>query len=436
MPNPHYQRVLEQDQALPAPVRWFSRAMSSWWTIVALAVFVVGYVAAAHVALPFGYVWQWRIFDTTQHAMLTWWPLMLAAWLLAAVVLWSAMRRLPWRIDNLGAFVAVLGLAIILISQSWAFRSQTVGIAAVPINESTGGETLDVFSLTPPVTTYGDTHERVLVIMAGGSAPLTIPLEGLPRWHDVSGDAMPRLKLHDHPNLASWIGFGTRITTTAYISHGELMDQDDGTQAAGPYKELERDYTGLPYAAQSLLAIEITTDLEKGGTETTTAWLPFEAEATDALAPKHFFPVEGLGSVGLSFRPASKKMQFALWLQEDHALDKSWLYASDRDADGRLLQPQQFDLRDTRDNPARYTAVDDDNNPAPYDIMWTNNGWSIAEGYYGIEVRSSGSNPFILAGLITFILGVALDRALDWLLSRPKRKQAAPKPNEVEGAVA
>eukprot|EP00752_Nemacystus_decipiens_P015891 g14199.t1 len=382
MPNPHYQRVLQQDQGLPAPLRWLSRAMSSWWTILLLGVCVVGYVAASHVPVMGKHIWQWRLFDTTQHAVLTWWPLMIAAWLLAAVILWSTMRRLPWRIDNLGAFVAVLGLAIILVSQTWAFRSQTVGIAAVPINESGGDETLDVFSLPPPITTYGDTHDRVLVIMARGSAPITIPLEGLPRWHDASGDVMPRIRLHDRPELASLIGYSTRITTTAYISHGDLTDRPDGTQTARGYKELERDYTSLPYPGDALLAIEITTDLEDGGTNTTTAWLPFEAEATDALAPKHFFQVEGLGSVGLSFRPASKKMQFAMWLQNDPAQNKAWLYASDREADGGLLQPEQFDLRETRDEPARYTAVNEDNNPAVYELKWANNGNPIADGHH------------------------------------------------------
>ncbi|MGB0768746.1 MAG: hypothetical protein ACPGYV_13680, partial [Phycisphaeraceae bacterium] len=148
MPNPHYQRVLEQDRSLPAPLRWLSHAMSSWWTIGALSVFVVGTVAAAHVRVGGRYVWQWPMFDTTQHAVLTWWPLLITAWLLAVVVLWSAMRRLPWRIDNFGAFVAVLGLAIILVSQSWAFRSQTTGVAAVPVTPTQDGQQADPLSLT------------------------------------------------------------------------------------------------------------------------------------------------------------------------------------------------------------------------------------------------------------------------------------------------
>ena len=430
MPNPHYQRVLELDQALPMPVRLFSRAMSSWWTLSALAVFVVAYVAAAHVPILDKYIWQWRAFDTTQQAVLAWWPLMAGAWLLAAVILWSAMRRLPWRIDNLGAFVAVLGLAIILISQSWAFHSQAMGIAAVPITETKGDGTLDAFSMPPPVTTYGDTHDRVLVIMARGSAPITIPLNGLPRWNDATGDAMPKLKLHDHPKLAAYIGYSTRITTVAYISHGELMDQEDGTQVAGPYKDLERDYSSLPYPAQSLLALEITTDLPDGGTKTTTAWLPFEPEATDALAPKRFFSIEDFGSVGLSFRPASKKLQFALWLQENPSQGATWLYASDRDAMGRLLEPEQFDLMNTVNDPAKYAAFTRDNELKDVQLKLTNNTDRIAEEHYAIEVRSGGSNPFILAGLITFIMGVILDRVLDWLLSRPKRESTRPQPTK------
>ena len=431
MPNPHYQRVLQQDQSLPAPVRWLSRAMSSWWTILALGLFVVGYVFFAQVPILGKYLWQTRLIDTTQHAMLTWWPLLVAAWLLAAVIIWAAMRRLPWRIDNLGAFVAVLGLAIVLISQSWAFRSQTLGIAAVPISESTGNAQADALALNY-TTRYGDTHERVLVVMARGTAPVTIPLDGIPRWNDAAGEAMPKLRLHDHPRLAGIIGYGTRITTSAYIAEGDLTNKEDGTQVAGGYKELERHhYTRLPYPSNALLALEITTDLEDGSTQTTTAWLPFEPEGTDSLVPDNFFPVEGLGSVGLAFRPASKKMPFALGATgsagEEHA---GTLLPTDADRDGRLRQAERLEFSVGRFHNS-YQAIDHDGNNKQYTLEWLSPGRGLHKSIPDVSlvlITAGQSNPFILAGMITFVLGVFLDRLLDWLGSRPRKPKATSAP--------
>lgn len=429
MPNPHYQRVLEQDQALPAPLRILSRAMSSWWTILVLSLFVVGYVFFAHAPIGGRYVWQWRLFDTTQHAVVTWWPLLAAAWLLAVVLIWSVMRRLPWRIDNLGMFVVVLGLVIILISQSWAFRSQRVGIAAVPLSESTGNTQADALSLNY-TTRYGDTHDRVLVVMAGGGAPITIPLTGIPRWNDATGDAMPTLKLHDHPKLASIIGYGTRITTTAYIADGKLIEKQNNSVAPKITPKSERDLTALPYPSNALLALEITTDLEDGGTQTTTAWLPFEPEGTDSLVPEHFFQVEGLGSVGLAFRPASKKLPFALGgvVHFEGRVMKSLygtLYVSDADTKGRLLQPAAFDFSVTGTNTHSYSAIDEQAQQQQYQLRWVNL-FDPIDTHTLIAVSTNTTNPFILAGMITFVLGVILDRLLDWLSTRPTTPKPTP----------
>ena len=439
MPNPHYQRVLEQDQALPAPLRMLSRAMSSWWTILVLSLFVVGYVATAHAPIGGRYLWQWRVFDTTQHAVVTWWPLMAAAWLLAVVLIWSVMRRLPWRIDNLGMFVVVLGLVIILTSQSWAFRSQSVGIAAVPISESTGDAQADALSLNY-TTRYGDTHDRVLVVMAGGGAPITIPLDGIPRWNDATGDAMPSIKLHDHPKLASVTGYGTRITTKAYLADGTLTETEYGTQTAEPTETGFRNLTALPYPGNALLALEITTDLEDGGTQTTTAWLPFEPKGTDSLVPERFFNIEGLGAVGLAFRPASKKLPFALGgvVHFDGQVMKGLygtLYASDADADGRLLQPSAFDFSVTGTDTHSYSAIDEHSQQQQYQLRWVNL-FDPIETHTLISVTTNTSNPFILAGMITFVLGVILDRVLDWLGARPKPKATPKLTEEADGDAA
>lgn len=431
MPNPHYQRVLEQDEALPAPLRWLSRATSSWWTIGVLGMFVVGYVFVAHAPISGKYLWQWRMFDTTQHAMLTWWPLLIAAWLLAIVLVWSAMRRLPWRLDNLGAFVAVLGLVMILVSQSWAFRSQSVGIAAVPITASTGNAQTDAMSLNY-TTRYGDTHDRVLVVMVSGAAPLTIPIHGIPRWNDATGDAMPNIKLHDDPKLASAIGYGTRITTSAYIAHGELTETSDGKQTAQATPTDERNLTNLPYPSSALLALDITADLEDGSTQTTTAWLPFEPEGTDSLVPKKFFPIEGLGSVGLAFRPASKKLPFALGADHEMPPQKQQLltlHIADTDSNGKLLQPVSYDFGILVGTPT-HRSLDESGRVRDYNLDWVSGSWK--DDHALIAVTTNTSNFFILAGMITFVLGVLLDRLLDWLGGRStKAKPASPDKSSI-----
>jgi hypothetical protein len=448
MPNPHYQRVLEQDRSLPAPLRWLSRAMSSWWTIGVLSVFVVGYVAAAHVPLGERYVWQWRMFDTTRHAMLTWWPLLVAAWLLAAVVIWSAMRRLPWRGENIGAFVAVLGLAIILVSQSWAFRSQSVGIAAVPITSSIEDRQIDALALNY-TTRFGDTHERVLVVMAGGGAPVTLPLDDLPRWNDATGDDMPRIKLHDDPRLSAILGFGTRITTSAYLADGELAETDDGSQSATPTQPGFRDYDALPYPANALLALDITADLEDGGTKTTTVWLPFEPDGTDSLVPQRFFPVPGLGSVGLAFRPANKKMPFALASSMSPPPEKMFsatVHIADADDDGRLVQPSAYTL--SGGTSFQHHAQDLEGVTRAYTFEWLRGSvdWTMLNGEWVerndsddtalIGVTVGNTNPFILVGLATFLLGVVLDRLLDRMLPRTKVKATYASTSEDKSAAA
>jgi hypothetical protein len=249
---------------------------------------------------------------------------------------------------------------------------------------------------------------------------------------------MPTIKLHDDPKLASNIGYGTRITTKAYIAEGTLKQNEDGTQSAEPTAAGFRDHTSLPYPAKALLALEITTDLEDGGTTTTTAWLPFEPEGTDALVPSQFFPIEGLGSVGLAFRPASRKMPFALGAEAQVLKNISGrLYVADADENGRLLKPTELGFSYTGNNTHSYNDIDEHGSEARFLLKWVD---LIDQRQIGsqtlILITKNSSNPFILAGLITFIAGVVLDRLLDWLGSRPMRKSATPQAQDNDGAAA
>ncbi|MBX2851575.1 MAG: hypothetical protein KTR15_07515, partial [Phycisphaeraceae bacterium] len=142
------------------------------------------------------------------------------------------------------------------------------------------------------------------------------------------------------------------------------------------------------------------------------AWLPFEPESTDSLVPERFFPIEGLGSVGLAFRPASKKLSFALAASSGAFTNKARLrlHVADSDINGKLLQPVSFDYGVLSGTP-NYRSLDDEGRIRDYKLDLI--GWDGYNDEYAlIAVKTGLSNPFIFAGLITFILGVILDRAI------------------------
>lgn len=432
MPNPHYQHVLEQDEHLPTPMRWLTRAMSSWWTIGVLGVLVVGYAAAAHVPVGGRYLWQHRLIDATQRQVLAWWPLMAGAWLLAGVILWAALRRLPWRMGSLGRYVCVLGLAIILVSQSWAFRHQTTGVVAVPASDQQDNNKPDPLSLTY-TTRYGDTTAREMVLMIGGGAPINVPLTGLPRWSDAAGDEMPAIKIHNDPRLAAMLGFRVRITPVAYIAEGRLITRPDGSQTAEPTPADTRDTTTLPYPAHALLALRFEVEPDQGKAATTTVWLPFEPAATDTLIADRFFQVEGMGTVGLSFRPASRTLPFAVAYATPPRLRQDLtavIHVADT-SEGRLLQPATYAM-DLKINSFNYETYDEAGDPEAFTLTLLRRVQQREQdrdqpGYALLSVSRQSGTIYITAGLVTFVLGVVLDFALGWIGPKPKRNPA-PKP--------
>lgn len=429
MPSDHYQRVLEQDAQLPAPVRWLSRAMSSWWTIGILGTLVVGYVAAAHYPLAGRFLWQHRLIDSTQQQLVTWWPLQAAAITLAIVIVWTALRRLPMTWDSLGRFVTAMGLAIILVSQSWAFRYQETGVIAVPVAEQSPTGQTDPLSLTY-TTRFGDPMQRVLVVMIGGTQPVAVPLDGLPRWYDVSGDDLPTLKLHDDPNLSPLLGFRVRITPTAYLADGTLTETPDGKQTATPTPPDLRNMTALPYPADALLAVTFEVEPDEGAPASTTVWLPFEPGSTDSLVPSRFFNIEGLGSVGLSFRPASRKLPFAVAGAE--GIEKrETIFVADADTQGKLLQPSEYTFHSGKDPSFSYTAIDATQGQRRYQLERLDSPSIQANPRLLIGMQTFPAQPFITAGIVTFILGVALDFLMGWFGPKPKNR-TTPKPNKTD----
>lgn len=444
MPNPHYQRVLEQDAQLPAPLRWLTRAMSSWWTIGILAVLIVGYVASALVPLGERHAWQSRLIDKTQHEVLTWWPLQAAAVLLAAAVVWAALRRLPLRPANFGIFIAAIGLAMVLVFQSWSFRYQTTGVVAVPVSVAGEGGQVNPNAMTY-TTRYGDPTRRVLVVMLGPSAPLVLPLEGLPRWNDSAGEQMPKIKLHDDARLAAAVGFGTRITTVGYVADGTLEVDANGRQSVTPTPASKRRGNALPYPGSSLLALKFVTDTEDNSTAETIVWLPFEPEGTDSLAPKNFYSIQGLGTLGLAFRPASVRLPFAMAFR---SRDQPWemsesasLYIADTH-ENRLTQPSEFHVTNFASAPiasaleyqASYVAHEAGKQQR-YEMAWTGRSGT---GMAYVSIKTTPASLFITAGLFTFVFGVVLDRLLGWLTPGPRRKRSSETDKQpgVDGAAA
>lgn len=421
MPSTHYQRVLEQDQQLWLPIRWLTRAMSSWWTVGLLAIPIVAYVYQAHYPIGGRFLWQHRTIDATQLQVVNWWPLQAAALTLALVVLWTAIRRLPMTLDSFGRYIAVIGLATVLVSQSWAFRYQTMGVAAVPLSETTATGQLDPLSLTY-TTRFGDIEVRELVVMIGGTQPVAIPLNGLPRWNDAAAEQMPVLKLHDDPRLAGLLNFRVRITPVAYVADGSLDETEDGTQTVTPTPDDRRDMTNLPYPAKAMLAVRFEVDSDDEQTATTTVWVPFEPEGTDSLIAKRFYNIEGLGSVGLAFRPKASKLPFAIAASRP-GLDKQSpqldLYLADADSDGRLLQPAAIRLSSPGSTETSFRAADKDGHVSTHHLDWRNRLQGDQDRTL-LVVSQNTSNPFIFGGMITFLLGVAIDFLLGWV--GPKRK--------------
>jgi len=411
--------------------------MSSWWTIGILAVFVVGYVAAALVPVGGRYLWQSRLIDSTQQAMLSGWPLIASAILLAVVLLWSATRRLPWRWENLGAFVAVLGLAMVLVTQSLQFRNQTTSVAAVPVSTPSDDPEVPAELSLAYTTRAGDTTGRILVVMVPGSGPMMIPLDTLPRWNDAAGDAMPPINFQDEAELAQALGFGNQITATAYIADGTLIDNADGTQTVTPTPADQRNTTILPYPDGALLALELSAELEDGSTATTTVWLPFEPGATDSMVPRRYYQVQGLGTVALSFRPMAIKLPFAIAASPaDRPLGLGAelnMHIADTNTNGQLLQPETYSLYSNGGTTAAYRSLTESGSVQNYQLHWTNPVSTVDTATF--IVTSTGGSIFVFAGLATFLLGVALDRVMDWLSTRPTNRKPKPTP-EADGAAA
>lgn len=458
MAKTHYQRVLETDRHLPLPMRWLTRAMSSWWTIGLLSGLVVGYVAWSHVPIGGYQLWQLRMIDGTREAALNWWPLQAAAVLLAVVIVWSAIRRLPMRWDSVGRLVLALGLAIILVSQSWAFRYQSSGVAAVRLGEAAANASgVDPLSLTY-TTRMGEVSDRVLVVMIGGTMPVTVPLEGLPRWHDADAQSIPLLRLHEHPTLEAMLDFRVRITPSAYLADAKLTTTNGGKQTATATPHSQRDRQTLPYPADALLAVtfDVAPDQTQGPGDNqtpdpntdnsttanasapvspggrTTVWLPFEPAATESQVPENFYNVAGLGQVGLSFRPANGKLPFATAAVA--SADKQHLgtlLIADADNDGRLLQPNRFLFSSTASTHT-YRAIDPIQGDATFTLQWLSPGTLIddpAPGRALVLASANASNPFILVGLIAFGLGCLLDLAFSWLLPNARSKTKTKAPN-------
>ncbi|MEM1354741.1 MAG: hypothetical protein AAGC44_04580 [Planctomycetota bacterium] len=302
-PNTRHQH---DDQLLP-PLRWLTRAMGSWWLVACLGLIVGLYLLATFVPLGQRFLWQQHWFDSTQTQVMRWVPIHIAMLLLAVSVVWVTLRGVPWRLDNVGAFVAALGFAVAVFGLSLSMRFGVHGVIMVPRSDEGG------MALT---TNYADPVGRVLVVQYGPNPPLSIPLDPLPRWNDVppSADGLGplSLQLHTHTDLSRQLDYRVRLTVVGYLAAGEVSVDTAGQSTVRPgYGRIEQaDGRLLPDRA--VIALRIESEDERGRTESSLVWLPFEPTGAERLMPTQRYDVPGFGSLGLAFRPVAHDLPFAL----------------------------------------------------------------------------------------------------------------------------
>jgi len=96
------------------------------------------------------------------------------------------------------------------------------------------------------------------------------------------------------------------------------------------------------------------------------------------------------------------------------------IYIADSNA-GRLLQPNQYRFLSETQTTYPYTAIMDDGTEQDYQMNWLDLiGAADQQQHALIRITEHKALIFITAGLITFLLGVVLDRLLD--LPGRKRK--------------
>jgi hypothetical protein len=299
-PPPH------PDDQLPAPLRWATRLFSSPRLVVALALVCGLYLVAAYLPIGGRYLWQAQPIDAPRSAVLGWTGFHVAWLLLACSIVWTAIRRLPWRPRNAGWFLAALGTAAAMAGWSTGWRFSTHGLLAV---QSIADDA------TALQTRYLDPTQRVLTVQIGTSPPQAVYLDGLPLWHDAGPDtiAMP---LHQHPGLRSQLDYRAQVHVVGYVADGTLTREADAegrptvTPRVTPGGQRHWPLPDCP--PRALIGLRFTANGSEGPEGEAVVWLPFDLAAGQRVMPPEAYDIPGLGRVHLAFTLAGRDLGFAI----------------------------------------------------------------------------------------------------------------------------
>lgn len=299
------------DEQLPAALRWATRLFSSWWVFGGLVALVLIYLASSLLPVGGRFLWQASWIDTSQQQMLAWQPFHLVLMLLGCVTLWTAVRRVPWRLRNLGLFCAAIGFAALLLGLSVMWRFQTHGLLAT---QPPDAEPL------PLQTRYLDPFERVLFVQMGQSPPQQVPLDGLPLWTNPAQGSLA-IPLHTEPGLRSQLDYRAQVHVVEYITRGRLkqIESADFPTRETPVFEvlLHGEYPRVGCPTDALLALRFTANNADGPGGETVVWLAFDLAAGQRVIPPQSYDIPGLGEVRLAFTLGNRDLGFAVAAEPD-----------------------------------------------------------------------------------------------------------------------
>lgn len=277
-----YKRIKQADLALPAPLRWLTRAFSSITLSVFLLTFVALYgalgsvplyfmaigaawvvigvaaaglmvlacrrlpgaaaaaavlasvagatvlcVVAARVvdALPiFGpenhatIIYRLRAFEMNEPEFFAWWPLRLVLLLFVANMVWATIRRIEFSVPRIGVLTVHTGIVTMALGSVFYGMTKVEGDLFITRADLPGAE---------PVSVFYDRNDPALYVgLAGGTGERTprhqISLDALPRYNDYA-DGELDLRLHESPGFADRFGSDLQITVPAFFAYAEFQ---------------------------------------------------------------------------------------------------------------------------------------------------------------------------------------------------------------------
>ncbi|MEM9416125.1 MAG: hypothetical protein AAGA29_11720 [Planctomycetota bacterium] len=388
-PPPH------PDDQLPTLLRWATRLFSSLWLLAALISAVALYLIVVFIPVTGSYLWQAPTIDLPQERLLNWLPFHVLLATLTCVLLWTTIRRVPWRWRNLGLFLFALGIVLTAIGLSTAWRFQTRGLlAAQPIGDEA----------TALQTRYLDPAHRALFVQVGNEQPQQVPLDGLPLWNDA-GLGRLTMPLHQQPGLRSQLNYRAQVHAVAYIAHGKLNHTDAPAGLGGivptPTPPAQRDWPIADCPPDALLAVRFTANSAEGPTSETLVWLPFDLAAGQRVTPPQAYEIPGLGRVRLAFTLASKDLGFAVTAEPD-GRDAVKLRILDTDpATRQVIPPLEQGLQAGQATHYRPVA------PIPtMSRVSLTAGPALSEQIAWVTLRSTPALPLVWAGLAAAALGI------------------------------